>query len=264
MKSMLIDSTRCIGCRACQVACKEWNNLPAEKTEFFGGSGYQNPGRLSSKTWTVISFHEAETSTGDYDWIFAKQQCMHCLEPACAAACPVSALEQLKTGAVVYDPGKCIGCRNCQLVCPFDIPCFEWNKAVPEIKKCNFCVDRIEAGMEPSCSCACPTDAIVFGERENLLQKAEIRIANNPGKYVNHIYGRSEVGGTSVMHLAGVSFDKLGFRTNLSDSPVWDNAKPAMEAIPYVMTGLGTILGALAWFINRKTEIKAGKEVKND
>ncbi len=262
MKSMLIDSTRCIGCRACQVACKEWNSLPAEKTEFFGGPGYQNPARLSSKTWTLITFNNAKTENNDYSWIFSKLQCFHCIEPACVSICPASALLKQENGAVVYDPGKCLGCRHCQLVCPFDIPCFDWNKKAPEIRKCNFCADRIEAGMEPACSKTCPTDAIVFGERDVVIRRAESRIAGSPGKYINHIYGRSEVGGTCVLHLSGVPFADLGFNTRLPDTPISERIKPAMESIPYAMSGLGVALGGLSWIIGRRAKIMESQNSK--
>ncbi|MBW1649852.1 MAG: 4Fe-4S dicluster domain-containing protein [Deltaproteobacteria bacterium] len=262
MKGMLIDSTKCIGCRGCQIACKQWNNLPAEKTEFFGGDGYQNPGRLSSKTWTLIKFNEIKKDT-NVEWIFSKQQCFHCIEPSCVAVCPVCALLKTKSGAVIYDPKKCIGCRYCQLACPFDIPCFDWDKPAPEIKKCNFCFDRIENGKKPACAKACPADAITFGERDDLIREAEIRIADNPNKYINHIYGRFEAGGSSILHIAGVSFDKLGFRSDLPQSPaVVNKSEFAMKAIPYIMTGLGILLGGCSWIINRRNQNEASKTEK--
>lgn len=253
MKAMLVDTTRCVGCRGCQIACKEWNNLPAEKTRFFAGNGYQNPHDLSSKTWTLITYNDVKSRKG-YDWVFGKRQCFHCNEPACATVCPVSALRKTENGPVVYDKDRCLGCRYCQMACPFDIPRFDWDQAVPEIKKCNMCADRIEAGMEPACSKACPTDAIIFGEREDLIKDAEARIARNPLGYIHHIYGKDEAGGTCVMHLSNVPFEQLGYPAVLFEKSLDSQIKPAVKAIPFVMSGLGLGLGGLYWIINRRIQ----------
>ena len=179
MKAMLIDSTRCVGCRACQVACKQWNELEAEETTFFAGKGYQNPRDLSANSWTVITYNEVEVNNR-FDWVFGKLQCFHCNVPACASACPVSALEKTEDGPVVYHADICLGCRYCQLACPFKVPRFEWDKIIPEITKCTMCGDRVAAGLEPACAKVCPTDAIVFGDRDELITEAESRIRNNP------------------------------------------------------------------------------------
>src|SRR4030042_2175500 len=125
MKAILIDSTRCIGCRACQVACKQWNELQAEETTFFAGKGYQNPRDLSANSWTVITYNEVEVNNR-FDWVFGKLQCFHCTVPACASACPVSALEKTEDGPAIYTVDICLGCRYCQLACPFKVPRFEW------------------------------------------------------------------------------------------------------------------------------------------
>lgn len=262
MKALLIDSTKCIGCRACQVACKQWNELKYEETTFFGGSGYQNPPNLSPKSWTLISYNEIESEKG-FDWVFSKAQCFHCITPACASACPVAALTKTEAGPVVYNASICLGCRYCQLACPFEIPRFEWNKVIPEITKCTMCADRVNAGLETACAKACPTDAIIFGEREDLIKDAENRIKNNPDRYVNHIYGKDEVGGTSVLHLSSVPFEKIGFNTKVPMEPIVSRAEHAMKPIPYVLTGLGLVLGGVSWIVNRKKELeeeKIGKE----
>ena len=251
MKALLIDSTRCVGCRGCQVACKAWNNLPVEPTEFFGGNGYQNPRDLSATTWTLIAYNEVEVR-GRFNWVFAKRQCFHCLDPACASACLVGALKKTPEGPVNYDAGKCLGCRYCQLACPFLIPRFEWSKAIPEITKCTLCADRVAAGLEPACSKACPTDAIVFGDREELIADAENRIRLNPLTYIHHVYGKEEAGGTCVLHIADVPFDQLGFKTDVPMQSPHAYSKPAMTAIPFVLTGLGIGLGAVSWVINRR------------
>ncbi|OGL62106.1 MAG: hypothetical protein A3I72_00305 [Candidatus Tectomicrobia bacterium RIFCSPLOWO2_02_FULL_70_19] len=262
MKALLIDVTRCVGCRGCQVACKEWNELPAEKTRFFASpKGYQNPRDLSSKTWRVVTYNEAQTN-GRFEWVFGHLQCFHCIEPSCATACPVSALQKTKEGPVVYDPDRCLGCRYCQLACPFLVPRFEWDKAIPKITKCTMCADRVAAGEEPACAKVCPTDAIVFGERENLIAEAENRIHRNPRGYVHHIYGKDEVGGTCVLHLSNVPFEVLGYRTDLPKISLREYTKTAMQVVPHVKIGLAVALGAVSWVIQRR--IRNGRDEKND
>ena len=145
-KGILFDLDKCIGCRACQVACKAWNQLPGEETRFFAAAGgYQNPLSLSPKTYTLVKFYE--TMAGDkFRWMFRKHQCMHCVDPACASACPVHALEKTAEGPVTYDPKRCIGCRYCMVACPFSVPRFEWDETIPQVAKCTFCTDRLAVG----------------------------------------------------------------------------------------------------------------------
>lgn len=254
MKALLIDSTLCMGCRGCQVACKEWNDLPAEPTTFFAGPGYQNPSDLSPSTWTLITYYESNNN-GKMAWSFGKLQCMHCVDPACVTACPVHALSKHEDGPVVYDPHICLGCRYCQLACPFNIPRFEWSKAIPEITKCNLCADRVAAGQETACSKACATDAIIFGDRDELIAEAEKRIAADPKRYVNHVFGKEEVGGTCVLHISSVPVSKLGHKQDVPLTAMSAGVAPAMKAIPWVLTGLGVGLGAVSWIVNRRTQV---------
>ena len=262
MKGMLIDTTRCIACRGCQVACKEQHDLSAQKTIFFKGDGFQNPPHRSAETWNLITFNDV-WDNDKYGWVFGRKQCFHCNEPACVAACPVGALQKTPDGPVIYDSSRCLGCRYCQIVCPFDAPKFEWNKQVPSIRKCTMCADRITLGKEPACTRTCPTGALLFGDRKALLAEARARINNNPDKYVNHIYGEKEVGGTSILHLARVPFKDMGYPSGLPDRPYPDQIKTAMEMIPYTITGMAAVLGGLGWIINRRMtadEIKSREE----
>jgi len=254
---MLIDLSKCMGCRGCQYACKQWNDLPAEETHNWGS--YQNPPALSAKTWTLISFHEVEED-GKLDWVFLKEQCMHCLEPACISACPVAALRKTEEGAVLRDEKRCIGCRYCMVACPFGIPRFDWESPLSLVKKCNFCIDRLHAGLTPACAKTCPSGAISFGERSSLIQEAEAHIRDNPDKYGDHIYGKDEVGGTAVMYISPVPFEKLGL-PSLGKEPLPDLTWRVMSAVPGAAVGITALLSGIYWVTKRRAEVQ--KETSN-
>ncbi len=285
--AFLIDTTRCIGCRACQVACKKQNNLPPEKTEFFAEpGGYQNPSALSSRTFSLVTFREDLQPDGGLKWVFAKHQCMHCLEPSCASACIVGALIKTEQGPVIYDNTKCIGCRYCQYACPFGVPGLEWEKTIPFIRKCTLCADR-RADKEypdelnerplsdkekrvhsrsrriPACAKSCGTGAIMFGDRDELLAEAKARISADPKKYINHIYGEHEVGGTSALYLASVPFEKLGFPTNIGNRPYPSYTHVARNSIPYVIFGVGGLFSGIYWLTQRMKEVEESKDGKD-
>jgi formate dehydrogenase iron-sulfur subunit len=202
---MLSDLTRCVGCGWCQQACKTSNSLPGQCP-----CPGDSQASLSADNWTVVGYKEVEKN-GAAQRVFIKRQCMHCLNPACASACPVGALQRQENGAVVYDPSRCIGCRYCMVACPFGIPKFDWEAALPTINKCLFCSSRQAQGLPPACAAACPTGALMFGNREALIAEAESRIQAAPDKYVPHIYGQHEIGGTSWLYLSPVPFEDLGF-----------------------------------------------------
>ncbi len=253
---VLYDGTRCIGCRSCQVACKQWNNKAAEETNNTGE--YQNPPKLSSDTLTLMRFKEVQYN-GKFHWAFAKVQCMHCEHPACKSACPVGAFQKQERGPVVYDDGRCFGCRYCMVACPFGIPTFEWEEPLPWVRKCTFCADRQSGGLEPACATACPTGALKFGPREDLIAEAHDRIAASNGKYVNHVYGEEEVGGTSWLYLSSVPFEELGFPT-LGTEAVSENVDVTMRTLPYYAFGVAAIMAGLYWVTKRRRKLSQGEK----
>jgi len=281
VKSTLIDITNCIGCHACQVACKQWNDREGEQTELLPELGFQNPAVLSAKTYTLISFHEFadEKAPGGLRNSFVMRRCLHCLQPACVSACPTTALFRQEDGPVVYNADKCIGCRYCMLACPWDVPTAEWNSLKPEIQKCTHCADRTSQPLPkarngfpltvvetqtfkdktpvPACVKACPADALVYGDREEMLKEARRRMANRPGRYVDRIYGEKEAGGTSVLYLSAVPFAKLGF-PELGETPFPSFSKAALTAVPPAVMALGATLAmAYAWFRKRAQAVAA-------
>ncbi len=229
--SMLYDADKCVGCRACQMACKKRAGLPSE----LDASGlYEDPRDLSAKTWTMIKLYEENDVHA-----FVKQQCMHCIEPACVSVCPVGALQKLESGPVVYHAERCIGCRYCMAACPFGIPKSEWDKALPLIQKCDFCADRQAQGLAPACGEACPTGALISGTRGQMLQVAKERIRST-SKYFPHVYGETEAGGTSMLYIAPVHYKHLGFPelTNLSlPSITW----PYLKSVPALIAVMVTL-----------------------
>jgi len=211
---MLYDATRCIGCKACMVACNQANDLMPD----VGSSGdrWQAPLDLNERTKNIIKLY-MDDARGTYS--FVKRQCMHCVDPACTAACMLGALRKREHGIVTYDPDLCVGCRYCEMACPFGVPKFEWSKAAPKIIKCELCAHRIAKGQEPACTEVCPTHAVIYGTRDALLADAHRRLDEHPDRYVPHVYGETEVGGTQVLYLAGVDFTMLGLPA-YGDQPV--------------------------------------------
>jgi formate dehydrogenase iron-sulfur subunit len=253
-KGVLVDLTRCIGCRGCQVACKSWNERSVVPTKL--SVPFTNPPQLNAETYTHIRFVENERD-GAPVWSFVKDQCMHCKDPACASACPVGALRKTANGAVTYTFEKCIGCRYCMLACPFYIPKYEWSKVVPWVQKCTFCADRLGDGKVPACIKVCPTNTMFFGDIDEVNNEAQKRMQQNPGKYVDHIYGKEEAGGTSWIYLSAMPFDALGFNMKVNRVKHPDLTWSYISKIPAVV-GLVLTAGAVTWAITRRMNAEKG------
>jgi Fe-S-cluster-containing dehydrogenase component len=249
---LLYDTTRCIGCKACVVACKEANKRPAD-VDGYGGGLYDAPEGLNEFTKNVIQLYRND---GANQISYVKKQCMHCVDPACVGACMLGALQKGKFGIVSYDSSLCVGCRYCEAACPFNVPKFEWSKRAPKIVKCELCRDRIEEGKQPACSEVCPRGAVVYGRYNDLLADARARLAAEPGKYVPHIYGERELGGTQVLYLSHVPFEELGFRFN-DEQSVPHTQQTVQHGVykgfiaPIALYG---ILGAVAFRNRRKQD----------
>jgi formate dehydrogenase iron-sulfur subunit len=196
----LIDTTKCIGCKACQVACMEWNDLRDEVGRNVGV--LDNPPDLTEHSWTVMRFSEVENAKGDLEWLIRKDGCMHCADPGCLKACPApGAIVQYSNGIVDFHEENCIGCGYCITGCPFDIP--RISKRDHKAYKCTLCSDRVAVGLEPACIKACPTGALVFGTKEDMKHHAEGRIEDLKSRGFEHagLYDPPGVGGTQVMYV---------------------------------------------------------------
>lgn len=230
---LLIDTTKCQGCRMCEWGCTQKNGLPEPES-----GGETNGARTTSPTeLTVVNRHDTEAGA-----VSVKMQCMHCIAPACVSACLTKALYRTPEGAVAWDGDKCMGCRYCMVSCPFDMPKFEYDTPVPQLRKCQLCNDRQAAGELPACVANCPFGALQAGRRSELLREARKRIAMDPDTYHDHIYGEHEAGGTAALYLASVPFDQLGFRTDLSREAYPTFTKEFLYAVPMVLTLLPPFL----------------------
>lgn len=281
----LVDITRCIGCRSCQVACKQSHGLEGDKTRFFAArGGYQNPSRFSPLTYTLVTFHESSDNEGHPAWAFVKRQCMHCTELYCGAVCAQEVFSRNDQGVVVA-AGRCMGCAACVEACPFEVPVVDyWDVATPHLRKCTLCTDRREKQAaarstdslllldeaeqdrkanqpKPACAKACPSGAIQFGERDNLLAEARRRISAAPEKYLDHIYGESEAGGTSWLYISHVPFDKLGFPTRFQ--PPLEMHRMEMGAVGpekrrwlgWLGSTAGVLVAGFTWLVRRRNEL---------
>jgi Fe-S-cluster-containing dehydrogenase component len=255
---VLIDTTVCIGCRRCEWACKEWNKLPNQKPlkEYENDQNvFQKVRRTRDDTYTVVNRFPNPLDPSRP--IFVKKQCMHCFEPGCASSCFVKAFTKQSVGAVTYDASLCVGCRYCMAACPFDIPAYQYyNAFTPQVTKCTFCFDRItKEGGVPACVGICPVEAMTFGRRADLADLAHKKIADNPGKYVNHVYGEHEVGGTAWMYLSAVPFNLIGFRTDLGTTAVPTLGKPFLSLVAPVFITIPALCMGFYSFKQRRDRL---------
>ena len=249
---VLFDSTRCIGCRKCEEGCNEVNELPGPDKAFSDLSVLDTERRTTAKSYTVVNrYGDAD---GDNGPLYRKIQCNHCLEPACASVCFVAAFSKTETGAVVYDPSVCVGCRYCMIACPFEIPAYEYDNAFsPRVRKCTMCYPRVVKGLLPGCVEICPTEALTYGKRDDLLRIGRERIRKFPERYVNHIYGENEMGGTSWLYLSAVPFKDIGMREDLGTTPAPKLTAGALSVVPMVV-GLWPVLLGGVYAINKRKE----------
>lgn len=255
---MLYDATVCIGCKACVAACAAANGLKPD-TALSGGI-WQMPTDLNAQTKNIIQLYRSEDGS---EASFMKRQCMHCVDPACAAGCPFGALTKGQFGIVEWHGELCIGCRYCEITCPFDVPRFEWTKFNPKIVKCELCRHRLPNGDQPACTEVCPVGAVIFGTRAQLLEEAHRRIAAHPGKYYqDRVYGEHDLGGTQVVYLSHVPFAKLGLHETGDESPAHYGSK--VHAVLYKGMAIPVMVYAgLAALMRRRFHVheeEAGRE----
>ena len=251
--AVLVDITKCIGCESCSVACKLWNKLPYNRPK---SRKQKEEKDLDDDTWTTIQRKRVDAPNGKGYMRFVKKQCMHCLEPSCASACFSKALRvDPETHAVVYIPELCVGCRYCMLACPFEIPRYQWDEALPLITKCQLCVGRLKAGDAPACVSACPTGALTFGDRDELLKKAHEIIDRDP-RYVNHVYGEKELGGTQWLYISDQPFSQLGFKTDFEEVAPTVYTHAYLSKVPFLAAAWGLFLAAIS--------VRYYKKHKND
>jgi formate dehydrogenase iron-sulfur subunit len=250
---VLVDTTRCNGCRSCEVACSKAhdNYVPDVKHD----NALENIRDTSDRQFTVVN--RFKTEKGE---VFVKKQCLHCWQPACAAACLVNAMLKTKEGPVTWDGEKCMGCRFCMISCPFDIPKFEYSGWNPRIMKCDMCYERLQEGKKPACVESCPMDALMFGQKRDLMEIARHRVYSHPEQYVHHIYGENEAGGTGWLYLSAVPFNQIGFRTDLGTTPYPEYTREFLISIPLIEFGVPAFLLGLNALTDRKDELRKNDE----
>jgi formate dehydrogenase iron-sulfur subunit len=249
LSAILTDTTRCTGCETCVQACKSENQLGRDRA----WKWQQEIDTLSATRFCTVVRRPGRN--------YVRQQCRHCLDPACVSACLVGALQKQPNGAVIYDSSLCMGCRYCMMSCPFGIPRYEWDSAAPWVRKCVLCHSRLQKGEQPACTAACPEQATIFGTRAELLAEARRRIAAEPGRYYPpespRVWGETEVGGTCVLYISNISLDFLGWAPQLGSQPVPLLTWAVMTEVPPLAFGVVGAMSAIYWFCGRRNRVRA-------
>jgi formate dehydrogenase iron-sulfur subunit len=245
---VLVDTTKCVGCRSCEMACADAHNFPIP--DIGDTSAFDKVRPTSVTQWTVVNRYQTEKGE-----VFAKKQCMHCNQPGCVAACLVKAMVKQKEGPVTWDT-NCMGCRFCMVSCPFDIPKFEYDSATPRIQKCSLCWEKLEKGEKPACVEGCPAEALTFGTRRELIEEGNRRIYRDSGTYIPRIYGEHEVGGTGYLYISSVPFEQIGFRTDLGTTPYPELSKGFLYAVPIVLLLWPAFLVGVHTITRRKDDVR--------
>ena len=261
---VLVDMTRCIGCRSCEAACNAEQNLPRQDEPFtdqavFEEREHGRKRRTDETRYTVVNRYDLPELEHP---LFRKVQCNHCQEPACLSSCFVNAYTKTPEGAVIYNADVCVGCRTCMVACPFYIPTFKYSSAFsPQILKCVFCYDtRLKYGKPPACVEACPQEALLFGKRDDLIKIGRRRIEENRGKYIDHIYGEYEAGGTSWLYLSNVPFGEVGFNMEVPHEPILDSVKNFLGIVPMVLTIWPALFAGFHLLATRKEQSQANDD----
>lgn len=255
---VLVDCTLCVGCRSCEKACNAANkDLPRQPPGAFEDKNvFEQKRRMDYGAYTVVNLYQ-DADDPDKS-TYAKFQCMHCLHPACVSACIVGALSKEPTGPVAYDASKCIGCRYCMVACPFQVPAYEYHNALtPQVRKCTFCFEtRLSQGEVPACVQSCPMQVMTFGKRTELLRLAREKLREYPERYVPHVYGENELGGTAWMYLSGMPFETLGL-PKFGYYPAPGYTEPLQHALfkwflpPLALYGT---LGGVMWLLESRRQ----------
>ena len=244
--AMLIDIARCQGCDSCALACKEANQLPLKENP---------PAKLDADTYTFVDRRQVTVANGEVETRYVKRQCMHCLNASCVSACPAAAMHKTEEGPVYYRANRCLGCRYCMMTCPYYALAYEYNSPNPRVMRCTMCYPRLKEGKLPACVEACPMEALTFGKREDLIAIARERIRKYPHRYIDHIYGEQEMGGTSWLYITGAPFEDIGLRTDLGVTPAPELTSGALSLVPMVIGMWPVLLGGIYKITQRKEKI---------
>ena len=258
---LLHDTTLCVGCRSCEHACCEVNELPGPTAPVDDRDVFKETRRTTHLQLTVVNRYELPNDDPAHPEaspkpVYRKQQCMHCNEPSCAAVCLVGAFTKTPEGPVLYDPKVCMGCRYCVMTCPYYALAYEFDNPInPRVMRCTMCYDRIVEGKLPGCADSCPNGAITFGERKDLIKLARNRIAKHPERYLDHVFGEHEFGGTSWLVLAGTDFVNLALPHVGTHTSLPEIGTAYLGVVPLIITIYPGLLAGIYAFSKRKEQL---------